>query len=65
MFLYPDGQSKPNVIGRVVSGTDGGVDPANGLTHKGLEQAREAGKGLKQVLLKVGCHPANTMVSMD
>lgn len=40
-----------------------GVDPANGLTELGLEQARTAGKELKEVLLRAGCSPANTIVS--
>lgn len=40
-----------------------GVDPVNGLTELGLEQARTAGKELKEVLLRAGCSPANTIVS--
>lgn len=57
-----DGQSKPNVAGTIVSGMEGGVDPANGLTKEGLEQARRAGRELKEVMLQAGCSPANTMV---
>ncbi|CAM9301534.1 unnamed protein product, partial [Hapterophycus canaliculatus] len=57
-----DGQSHANVAGKIVSGMEGGVDPANGLTEKGLEQARKAGQELKEVLLRAGCSPANTIV---
>ncbi len=60
-----DGQSHANVAGKIVSGMEAGCDPANGLTELGLEQARAAGKELKEVLLRAGCSPANTMVRPD
>lgn len=60
----PDGQSHPNIAGKIVSGMEEGVDTANGLTELGLEQARTAGKELKEVLLRAGCSPANTIVSV-
>ncbi|CAM9469915.1 unnamed protein product [Ectocarpus sp. 13 AM-2016] len=61
-FLVRHGQSHPNVAGKIVSGMEEGVDPANGLTELGLEQSRTAGKELKEVLVGAGCSPANTMV---
>lgn len=60
-----DGQSHPNIEGKIVSGMEEGVDPASGLTELGREQARKAGKELKEVLLGAGCSPANTIVSWD
>eukprot|EP00752_Nemacystus_decipiens_P013070 g11559.t2 len=61
-FLVRHGQSHPNIAGKIVSGMEEGVDPANGLTELGLEQAQTAGKELKEVLLRAGCSPANTIV---
>ncbi|CAN0450754.1 unnamed protein product, partial [Laminaria digitata] len=49
--LVADGQSKPNVAGKIVSVLEGGVDPANGLTDDGLSQAQKAGRELKEVML--------------
>eukprot|EP00903_Cladosiphon_okamuranus_P010121 g9584.t1 len=61
-FLVRHGQSHPNIAGKIVSGMNEGIDPANGLTELGLEQARTAGRELKEVLLRAGCSPANTIV---
>lgn len=51
------------MAGKIVSGMEGGIDLENGLTAEGLEQARAAGRELKEVMLKAGCLPANTIVS--
>ncbi|CAN0447431.1 unnamed protein product, partial [Discosporangium mesarthrocarpum] len=51
-----------NRKGIIVSSLEEGIDPANGLTENGLEQARAAGRELKSVMLKSGCMPANTVV---
>lgn len=64
LFTIPDGQSRPNISGKIVSGIEAGGDPANGLTEEGRRQARDAGKKLKDLLLRAGCLPDNTLVSM-
>ncbi|CAM9651202.1 unnamed protein product [Choristocarpus tenellus] len=62
LYLVRHGESIPNREGKIVSSIEAGMDPANGLTEKGLEQARSTGKELKSIMLKAGCLPANTMV---
>lgn len=50
------------MAGKIVSGMEDGADPANGLTEEGLQEARQAGEDLKEIMLETGCSPANTMV---